>query len=266
MNSLAYTLFGGFAMALADSVPGVSGGTIAFLLGFYDRFVGALDAIVHGTWVEKKRALFYRLQLGLGWIAGMALAVTALASAFTTGIYKLSSLFLGFVIASLPLVAAEQRAVMGSLRRRVIPFVLGAALVAGLAVLNLSSVANSSGAGVGMALYVFAAGALAITAMVLPGISGSSLLMSFGLYLPVIAALKDALALHFQGLWMFVSLALGIAAGLARVPAYAQEAHGKPRECRDVCGARHDGRLALRDHRWPDDAQSTAARHDACGF
>ena len=40
MNSLAYTLFGGFAMALADSVPGVSGGTVAFLLGFYDTFVG----------------------------------------------------------------------------------------------------------------------------------------------------------------------------------------------------------------------------------
>ena len=69
-----------------------------------------------------------------------------------------------------------------------------------------------------MALYVFAAGALAITAMVLPDISGSSLLMSFGLYLPVIAALKDALALHFRGLWMLVSLALGIAAGLAVFP------------------------------------------------
>ena len=148
MNSLAYTLFGGFAMALADSVPGVSGGTIAFLLGFYDRFVGALDALVHGTWSEKKHALFYLLKLGLGWAAGMALAVTALASAFTTGIYKLSSLFLGFVIASLPLVVAEQRTVMGSLRRGVLPFAFGAALVVLLAALNLSSVANSSGAGV----------------------------------------------------------------------------------------------------------------------
>lgn len=85
MNSLAYTIFGGFAMALADSVP---------------------------------------------------------------GIYKLSSLFLGFVIASLPLVVAEQRAVMGSLRRGVLPFAFGAALVMLLAALNLSSVANSSGAGV----------------------------------------------------------------------------------------------------------------------
>lgn len=218
MNSLAYTLFGGFAMALADSVPGVSGGTVAFLLGFYDRFVGSLDALVHGAWDAKKRAFLYLLKLGIGWAAGMALAVTALASAFTTGIYKLSSLFLGFVIASLPLVIAEQRAVMGSLRRGAAPFVLGAALVAGLAALNLSSAANSSGAGVGMALYVFAAGALAITAMVLPGISGSSLLMSFGLYLPVIAAIKDVLALDFHALWMLAALALGIAAGLAVFP------------------------------------------------
>lgn len=58
MDSLAYTLLGGFAMAFADSVPGVSGGTVAFLLGFYDRFVGSLDALVHGARDAKKRELF----------------------------------------------------------------------------------------------------------------------------------------------------------------------------------------------------------------
>lgn len=218
MNSLPYTLFGGFAMALADSVPGVSGGTVAFLLGFYERFVGALDALVHGTWDERKTALRYLLKLGLGWAAGMALAVTALASAFTTGIYKLSSLFLGFVAASLPLVFAEQRAVMEPLRRGAVFFLFGAALVAGLAAANFSALVRSSDGSIGMALYVFFAGALAITAMVLPGISGSSLLMSFGLYLPVIAAMKDALSLNFGGVWMLAALALGIAAGLAVFP------------------------------------------------
>ena len=39
--------FYGFMMALADSVPGVSGGTIAFLLGFYDNFINALDSLLH---------------------------------------------------------------------------------------------------------------------------------------------------------------------------------------------------------------------------
>ena len=44
----------GFCMALADSVPGVSGGTVAFLLGFYDKFIMSLDHLMSGT---KKKEL-----------------------------------------------------------------------------------------------------------------------------------------------------------------------------------------------------------------
>lgn len=40
--------FNGFCMAMADSVPGVSGGTIAFVMGFYDRFIGSLDKLMFG--------------------------------------------------------------------------------------------------------------------------------------------------------------------------------------------------------------------------
>ena len=53
----------GFCMALADSVPGVSGGTIAFLLGFYDRFIGSLDDLFHGKGPARVAALSF---LGLG--------------------------------------------------------------------------------------------------------------------------------------------------------------------------------------------------------
>ena len=49
----------GFCMALADSVPGVSGGTVAFLLGFYDKFIGSLDALVAGSMQEKKEAIIF---------------------------------------------------------------------------------------------------------------------------------------------------------------------------------------------------------------
>ena len=44
----------GFCMALADSVPGVSGGTIAFIMGFYDKFIGSIHALVFGGMKEKK--------------------------------------------------------------------------------------------------------------------------------------------------------------------------------------------------------------------
>lgn len=218
MDKLPYTIFGGFTMALADSVPGVSGGTIAFIMGFYDRFIGALDALVYGAMAEKKRALIYLLKLGIGWATGMLLAVTVLAGVFTTGIYKLSSMFLGFVAVSIPLVVMEQRTQLGNIRRGALFFILGAAIVAGLAAVNLSSAVNTSGISFLTVSYVFIAGMLAISAMVLPGISGSSLLMSFGLYLPVIAAIREVLGFSFGSLWMLVVLSLGILAGLAVSP------------------------------------------------
>lgn len=218
MDKLAYTIFGGFSMALADSVPGVSGGTIAFIMGFYDRFIGSLDALVYGKWQEKLQGLIYLLKLGAGWIAGMLLAVTVLSDAFTGGIYKLSSMFLGFVIVSIPLVVIEQKEVMRSVRPNLIYLAAGIALVIALSAINLSSSVNGLGFGPGTAAYVFAAGVLAISAMVLPGISGSSMLMSFGLYLPVISAIKSVLGFNFSELWMLIVLALGIAAGLAVSP------------------------------------------------
>lgn len=80
---------------------------------------------------------------------------------------------------------------LGAFRENWLPFLGGLVLVVGLSALRLSALVN----GIGTALYAFAAGALAISEMVLPGIFGSSLLMSCGLCLSVIAAMKDLL--HF---------------------------------------------------------------------
>lgn len=55
MNTLINAIRG-FCMALADSVPGVSGGTIAFILGFYDKFINSLDAMVSGNKKRKNRS------------------------------------------------------------------------------------------------------------------------------------------------------------------------------------------------------------------
>ena len=220
MKKQGYTVLGGFCMALADSVPGVSGGTIAFLMGFYDAFVGSLDALVHGTKQERLRGLHYLLKLAAGWVVGMALAVTVLAGAFTDGIYQLSSLFLGFVLVSIPLVMREQWAVLGAFRKNWLPFLAGIVLVVGLSSLHLSALVNDLGFRVGTALYTFAAGALAISAMVLPGISGSSLLMSCGLYLPVITAMKDLLHFQFGQFWLLAAVGLGVLVGFAVAPHY----------------------------------------------
>ena len=56
----------GFCMALADSVPGVSGGTVAFLLGFYDQFIDSIDDLITGNMEKKKMAFFFLIKLGIG--------------------------------------------------------------------------------------------------------------------------------------------------------------------------------------------------------
>lgn len=51
-------MFQGFCMALADSVPGVSGGMIAFVMGFYDDFIGAIHDVLFASVAKKKQALY----------------------------------------------------------------------------------------------------------------------------------------------------------------------------------------------------------------
>ena len=65
-----------------------------------------------------------------------------------------------------------------------------------------------------MYLYIFAAGAIAICAMVLPGISGSTLLLIFGLYLPIITGIKDFLHFDFHAFPILVMFGLGVITGI----------------------------------------------------
>ncbi len=99
----------GFCMALADSVPGVSGGTIAFVLGFYDEFIGSLYVLTHGNRELKREGIRFLAKLGMGWVIGMGSSVLVISSLFTSRIYELSSLFLGFSIFSLPLISGKRR-------------------------------------------------------------------------------------------------------------------------------------------------------------
>ena len=223
-----------FIRLISYSVPLIPTSVFWWITGVSDRYMisGFLGSAANGIYAVSGKiptmltilstvfmdAWQLSAVLGAGWIAGMLLAVTVLSDAFTGGIYKLSSMFLGFVIVSIPLVVIEQKEVMRSVRPNLIYLAAGIALVIALSAINLSSSVNGLGFGPGTAAYVFAAGVLAISAMVLPGISGSSMLMSFGLYLPVISAVKSVLGFNFSELWMLIVLALGIAAGLAVSP------------------------------------------------
>lgn len=191
----------GFCMALADSVPGVSGGTIAFLLGFYDQFISSIDDLIRGSKEEKKEALRFLVKLGIGWVTGMILAMLVLASVFEAHIYAISSLFIGFIVFAIPIVAKEEKESLLA-KKGAFPFViLGITIVCAITYFN--PVSGGEGVNlehltVGLGIFVFVAGMVAISAMVLPGISGSTLLLIMGLYLPIVKAIKEILHLNLS--------------------------------------------------------------------
>ena len=80
----------GMLMAMADSVPGVSGGTIAFILGFYDKFITSLNNIASKNKELRKEAFLFLFKLGIGWGIGFVSSVLFITSVFETHIYSMT--------------------------------------------------------------------------------------------------------------------------------------------------------------------------------
>lgn len=206
----------GFCMALADSVPGVSGGTVAFILGFYDKFIASLDDLFRGNFKKKKEALLYLFKIGIGWIVGLLLAISFLANLFEIHIYEMSSLFIGFIIFAIPIVIKEEKTSLKRKYQNLVFSILGFALVYIITYLNTNSlnVFNLDSLNVSAVIYVFLAASLAISAMILPGISGSTILLIFGIYLPIVSKIKDLLSFDFSVIPILVIFGLGVLFGI----------------------------------------------------
>lgn len=210
----------GFCMALADSVPGVSGGTVAFIMGFYDQFIGSIHNLAFGKMKEKKSAVTYLAKLGAGWVIGMAMAVVVLSALFESYIYAVSSLFIGFIGGAIPLIVKEEKDNLRGIGKG-IPFcLLGILLVAGITWANSRSGGAAMELGqfsIGTSVKLFFIGMIAISAMFLPGISGSTLLLIFGAYIPVITAVKGVLSLEFSYIPCLIFFGCGVLTGAVTV-------------------------------------------------
>lgn len=206
----------GFFMAIADSVPGVSGGTVAFILGFYDKFIIALDDLFHGDGKARIRAFNYLIKIGCGWIFGMIIAISFLTRIFDSHIYEMSSLFIGFILFAIPLVIRDEKENLKGKYRNILFAFLGFLFVLIVTYLNKASgnSFNIDNLNIATIIYVFLAAALSISAMILPGISGSTILLIFGLYIPIITKIKMFLHFDFTTIPVLLVFGLGLVIGL----------------------------------------------------
>lgn len=185
----------GLLMGAADVVPGVSGGTVALIVGIYDALVGSLRALA--GWAvfgvlgraraagQRWREVQWGLLLPLG--AGIASAI-AVGAAVIPGLLErfpegTRAVFFGLILGSVPL---PWREIGDDNRARSLALAAGAAVVVFFLVgLPPREVTDPS------LLFVFAGAAVAICAMILPGVSGAYLLLVLGIYEPTLRALRS---------------------------------------------------------------------------
>jgi putative membrane protein len=208
----------GFAMGAADIVPGVSGGTVALVLGIYERLIQnvhagaqALKEILRG-----RRAAFVPALKQVEWVwlvsllVGVLSAVAVLSSIIEDLLHdhpvRMSGLFFGLVAGSVIVAWRLIKAVTVA----ELAMMFGVALVLFL-LLGLRSETEAVGEEiVTRPWWVFLlAGALAICAMILPGISGSFILVMIGMYTEVLGAVND------RDLLPLLATAVGCVVGLA---------------------------------------------------
>jgi putative membrane protein len=171
---------------------------------------------------ERKDSIRYLIKFFIGWAIGMGTAVLILSQIFDKNIYFLSSMFLGLTIASIPFILYEERDTIKGKYWCVVFTVIGILLVTSLSFLR----GNGGGMGAIDYLhqsfwqygYLFLSGICAISAMLLPGISGSTLLLILGVYVPTIQAVKECMQMHLQYVPGLLCLGVGIIFGAAFAP------------------------------------------------
>lgn len=211
----------GFIMALADSIPGISGGTIAYILGFYDEFLLSLNNIISNDKLKRKKAFTFLIQLLSGWVIGIILSILILSNLFNNKIYFMCSLLIGLTIASIPIIIIEEKKVFTSDYKNIIKYILFFSL--GFCIVIFTSIYSKetnqqtislTNLNFTLSIRLIIAGMLAISTMILPGISGSSVLVILKLYIPIINALKQLITFNFNYFLPVFLFGIGILLGI----------------------------------------------------
>ena len=182
----------GMAMGAADVVPGVSGGTIAFISGIYEELLSTISNVnlsllktlktsgIKAAWKQLNGSFLVALFLGI-FVSIVSLA-KVIKHLLESQPILLWSFFFGLVLASIIYIAKQ---ITDWNFEAFLILIIGAVLAYFITTLNPLVSENSS------SLFVFLAGAIAICAMILPGISGSFILVLLGAYKPVLEAINN---------------------------------------------------------------------------
>ncbi len=194
---------GGVFMGLANLVPGVSGGTMILALGLYDRFISSIADLTSLRW--SKGLFVFLVVLGVGAVLALVGLAGSAVWLVTEHRWVAYSLFVGLTLGGVPQLLQQCRA---GWTRALVAAAVGFALMVLLA--------NSNASGVNpIWINLIWVGALAASSMILPGVSGSYLLLIFGLYETVVGSVSLLRSEPGEAMGVLIPVAIGAALGIA---------------------------------------------------
>lgn len=201
----------GFAMGITELIPGVSSGTIALLIGIYEQLLSSIKGLLSNSYRSSLRFL-------IPLVIGMGIAILSLSKVMT---YLLEThpvptqwTFIGLVIGVLPMLWRLSRVKETFKVPHVIVFVLVLALLIGMSFISPEETAHNSQITLFLLVKLFIAGMIAAMTLLLPGISGSLVLLILGYYYLVVSAVDELTSFNFEGLPILIATGTGVVVGL----------------------------------------------------
>lgn len=181
-------LYRGLIMGASDMIPGVSGGTIAVLLGIYERLIASINGFVSKDW---KKHIGFLVPLGMGIVIAIFTLAKVINWLFGQYPGPTQFFFLGLIIGVLPYLFQKADAKHTFKSRHVILLIMAVIIIGLLGFFNPNEGAVIENITMSTYVLLFFSGFIASAAMVLPGISGAFILLVIGVYTTVIAAISE---------------------------------------------------------------------------
>lgn len=204
----------GMIIGVANVIPGVSGGTMMVSMGVYEKIIGC----VNNLFKDLKKSILTLLPLGIGLVLGIAIFSFIIPWCLQVYPFPTSFCFIGLIMGGVPAIikpAKESLAKEGKSisAPHIIAFVAFFALAVGMAAMNETQTSSASfDLNLGFMITIFIVGVVAAATMVVPGVSGSLVLMILGYYEGIMSCISGFIAAVFAWDWNAILYYVGVLA------------------------------------------------------
>lgn len=184
--------FKGFLIGLDSTIPGFSIGTLAILLNIYERLINDFSEILSHPWKIIKKDIW----LGIGFVIGLICNIIIITYLLTHFPLQTVMFFVGLVFVSIPSTFKNAKA-DGIKLKEIITFVVCLAVLIGITLLNAGA-SRAISLNIGFIIMIFLMGVIGAGTMIIPGVSGSLIIMACGYYEAIMGILNGIISFNFS--------------------------------------------------------------------